>query len=226
MLNLTGHAFKNYDDALEKLYKTIIEMGAKVDELAAMLSDALKSKDNLKDDAKILDKEVNSYEDQILSQVWEILAKFQPSIDELRFITSVIKFTTSLENMGDMGKIAIKRCGKLSNPVKNPVLGTLTAMIELTRKILKEAIAIMTDFDTSRVIDVTTLEGQINDLYSKLYKDMQQSMIENPENIAFLNQIQVIAKNIERMADHAFQLVKIDYFIHTGGKLKKKNLAG
>ncbi len=222
MLNIKGHANKNYDRDLKDLYQSITEMGLLVIKLTELAKKALHEQGkDYRPEAKTKDKEINALDLKVEQQATSIMTKYQPFMDELRFLTSVIKIATSLERMGDMAKNTVKRAAKIASPIPAKTLEELDKMIDAIIKMIEDVLDVFSNFDPEKAKEIWKNDDVIDALYKGLFVALQNDMMKNPKNIPNFTHIIFASKNLERIADHATSLARMIYYINSGEKMPK-----
>lgn len=223
MLNLSGHANKAYEQELQMLSRTIVEMGRHVVHLLCLAHKSIKTGKNYTDYAKQIDKQINKLELSVEQQVTSIITVRDIYMDELRFVTSALKISTSLERMGDMSKNTVKRLGKLNQYIPTNTRATMQSMIKSIVDMMGQAEKIFYNFDEGKARALWQKDDAIDSMYKSLFKNIQGDIIKKPEDITNLTHIIFTAKNLERIADHTADLGRMLYYINIGKKIDKSD---
>jgi phosphate transport system protein len=143
---------------------------------------------------------------------YELLAKEQPMAIDLRFIVAVIKINGDLERVGDQAAAIVKRCGELTklDGFSSPeaLKGDIAGMGDIAVRMIQLAIRSLLDGDAELAEKVLTMDDQIDRLNRDAQRLLRQEMEERPditENA--LNSI-IVARNLERSADHATNIAE------------------
>jgi phosphate transport system protein len=139
---------------------------------------------------------------------YELLAKEQPMAIDLRFILAVIKINGDLERIGDQSmSIAIRTQDLLRYPeLELPV--DIAGMSEHASRMIRSAIQALLDADAKTADSVVMMDDEIDRMNRLAYRELMREMQENPETaLQALNTI-LIARNLERIADHASNIAK------------------
>lgn len=219
-VQFTSHAFKGYDDAVQSLISELRVMTDSVDELLAMLDDAVQGKEASPRHAKKADKEVNQLEYDVINRLHDILAKYSPSQDELRFLISTVRIAASLERLGDIAKVNVWRCDQIATEQKDMpevFMRALITMLAIARQMLKDSLANLAAFDSKRLGAILDQDDEVNRLYGTLMDTLQTMPKQHP-------MLTIVVKDVERAADHAFEIGRITHFAHTGTKPRKKEI--
>ena len=73
--------------------------------------------------------------------------------------------------------------------------------------------------DTRRALDVWQRDGEIDALYTSLFRELLTYMMEDPRNISFCTHLLFCAKNIERIGDHTTNIAETIHYLVTGENL-------
>lgn len=219
-VQFTGHAFKGYDDAVLSLINELDTMATSVEELLGMLDDAIHGKEISTKIAKKADKEINQLEYDVIHKLHSILVKYSPTTHELRFLISTVRIAASIERLGDIAKVNIWRCQQIYGEQKEMpdlFLHTLITMLSLARNMLRDSLRNLAAFDSNRLSTILDQDDEVNRLYATLMDTLRTMPKQHPL-------IAILTKDIERAADHAFEIGRIAHFAHTGIKPRKKEI--
>ena len=151
---------------------------------------------------------INSAQREVDEMAYELLAKEQPTAIDLRFILAVIKINGDLERIGDQSmSIAIRTRDLLQHPAADlPV--DVGGMAEHASGMIRSAIQALLDADAQVAESVLVMDDEIDRMDRVAYRDLMARMQEEPKlTVQALNAI-VIARNLERIADHATNVAK------------------
>ncbi|HEV2273813.1 MAG TPA: phosphate signaling complex protein PhoU [Acidobacteriaceae bacterium] len=151
---------------------------------------------------------INSAQREVDEMAYELLAKEQPMAIDLRFILAVIKINGDLERIGDQSmSIAIRTKEMLEHPaVDLPV--DVAGMSEYASRMIRSAIQALLDADAKIADSVLVMDDEIDRMDRVAFDDLTKVMQERPEvTLQAMNAI-VIARNLERIADHATNIAK------------------
>jgi phosphate transport system protein len=146
---------------------------------------------------------INSAQREVDEMAYELLAKEQPMAIDLRFILAVIKINGDLERIGDQSmSIAIRTRDLLDHPaVELPV--DVGCMAAYATRMIRSALQALLDADAHVADSVLAMDDEIDRMNRAAYEELIRVMEQRPEvSLQALNAI-VIARNLERIADHA-----------------------
>lgn len=227
MIQFSGHAHIAYDTSAQSLVGELQHMASTVDQLMGMLIEAIAGKAVSISSAKDKDKEINQLEYDVIGDLHSILAKYSPSLDETRFLISTVRIAAALEAIGDVAKVNIKRHEHSwgnTQPLPEPFLSQTTEMVGIARTMLNASMENVQHFDAERLTKVLEQDGKVDELYVSMMDQIKNTPANTPDMVARYNTLLILIKDIERAADHAFEVGRIAYFAHTGTKPRKKNI--
>jgi phosphate transport system protein len=221
------HLVKSYDQELKRLSNLITEMGGIVESQVANATVAFLQRDA--ESAALvleLDPKIDALEHQVEQFVIRLLALRQPVASDLRNIIAALKITGDLERMGDYAANIAKRSIVLCQFSLSFSLTGLGHMAQLVQGNLKLIIDAFSENDTGKAIEVWLSDQQIDDLYNTVFRELITYMMEDPRNITPCTHLLFIAKNLERIGDHATNIAEIVHYAVTGEPLTEARPKG
>ena len=204
-MNESAHIVTAVDDDLRQIETLLLEMGGLVEAQIADGVKALITRDVEAGQAvRRRDKQVDAFEAKVDELAIRFIAMRQPMAVDLRRIVTALKITSSLERMGDYAKNMGKRVKALAEAEN--IGGSSRAierMSELVREMVRDVLDAFIARDTAMAYDVRNRDEQVDQLHNTLFREMLTYMMEQPQNITPCMHLLFIAKNVERMGDHA-----------------------
>ena len=216
------HAFKGYDDALQEMMTGLGTMSEQVDALLVMLENALSNQLDDLSEVRATDKQVNKQEYKIIDQLHFILQRYTPSFQELWFLTSLNKVAASLEKVGDQAKGTIRALDKLPEGFSEKHRSDMHEILELTRAMMKEALENLRDYHPESAADIVKTEQIVNERSSDLRYSLLQAATASASELQQEHRMLTIVRDIERLADHSIDILRMAFFVHTGERFKRK----
>jgi phosphate transport system protein len=150
----------------------------------------------------------------------EKLALRQPVAQDLRRTVSAMKFASQLERCGDLAKNIAKRCLILAEAEPlTPLTRSIERMGNLVAARLKDVLDAYTSGNLDRAVAVWARDDEVDEHYNSLFRELLTYMMADPRTINSCAHLLFIAKNLERIGDHATNLAEIVYFEITGEDL-------
>ena len=148
-----------------------------------------------------------------------VLALRQPMATDLREVIAALKISSDLERIGDYAANVAKRVVALNQIPPIPTAKAIPRMARLAQNIIKDTLDAYTARDAERAIDVWHRDEEIDEMYTGLFRELLTYMMEDPRNITPSTHLLFIAKNIERIGDHATNVAEIIHYLVTGQRM-------
>ena len=165
------------------------------------------------------DPKVDALEREIENFVIRLLALRQPVAGDLRQIVAALKITGDLERIGDYAANVAKRSIVLAQFTLPYSLAGLAHMARLVQGQLKSIIDALGDNDADKAMEVWRSDQVVDDIYNALFRELITYMMEDPRNITPCTHLLFIAKNLERIGDHATNIAETVYYAVKGETL-------
>jgi len=168
-----------------------------------------------KDDDSVIDR----FEVEIDETALRLLAS-QPSPDELRLITLAMKISHDLERVGDEATTISRRCLDLSlePPLRHAL--EIPKMAALALQLLKEALDSFVNRDPTKARGVIPRDEAVDTFNKHLHRELAAHMAEQPATINRCLNLMVIAKSLERIADHATNIAEMVVYLYEGRDIR------
>jgi phosphate transport system protein len=150
------------------------------------------------------DEAIDALEDQVNTEAARVIALRAPTAGDLRTVLTVMKIAASLERCGDYAKNLAKRSSVLAQmaPIGDTA-GGIRRMAKVVELQLKDALDSYIHRDPELAEEVRLRDKDVDQMYNSLFRVFLTHMLEDPRNITACMHLHFIAKNIERMGDHA-----------------------
>ncbi len=212
------HIHSAFDEDLTEIFKLIVTMGGMVEEAIGQAMLALQNMDGeIAESVVAKDRMIDDLEEEVHRATVSILALRQPRAQDLRMVVAVIRIAISLERVGDYAKNIAKRTIVL---IKSQPLGSQSASIKglakSVRGLTKTALDSFVLRDADMAADVILLDEDIDRMYNSLFREFLTHMLEDPRNITATMHLLFMAKNLERIGDHATGIAEQVIYVVTG----------
>lgn len=208
---------RGFEIELKELKDELLKMGGYVELAISKATEGL----NLRD-ARCL-KEVRVFEDKINeahilidNMCLEILARLSPVAADLRLILSVVKINTDLERMGDQAMNISYNTEHYLDDKSVELSLELPKMSELVKAMVRDALDAFMRGDIELAREVLTRDDAVDKIKNNSFKLMVPYMQNNPNKIEAALDLILIARNLERMGDHATNIAEDVIFTYTG----------
>ena len=212
------HISSAFDRDLETIQALVVRMGGMVERAIADAATALETfDDELAEDVRRRDKEIDALDAQVNEEAARLIALRAPAATDLRLVLTVIKISAALERVGDYAKNMAKRSHVLATlPVIDGAGMALRRMAMTVDRMLKDALDSYIQRDAVLANDVRDRDLEVDQMYNALFREFLTYMMEDPRSITACMHLHFIAKNIERMGDHATAIAEQVVYLVTG----------
>ena len=212
------HIATVFDRDLEAIQALIMKMGGLTEEAILDAAHSLETRDEkLAENVRRRDRAIDGLDEQVHEEAARILALRQPTAGDLRTVLTVMKISSSLERVGDYAKNMAKRTSVLAQ--MSPIGGTPGAIRRMAKTVevmLKDVLDAYIQRDQDLAADVRQRDAEVDQMYNALFRELLTHMMEDPRNITACMHLHFIAKNIERMGDHATTIAEQVIYLVTG----------
>lgn len=211
------HIVKSYEQELGRLKALLTQMGGMVEAQAANAARAVVEHNAAAASYAVQDDlAVDKLEREITDFAIRLLALRQPMAADLRLIVSAMKIAADLERIGDYAANVAKRSLVLNEMSMPFSLSGIANMCRLVQENLKNTVDAVGEGNADRAIEVWRSDIMIDDVYSAIFREQITYMMEDPRNITPCTHLLFMAKNLERMGDHATNIAETVYYTITG----------
>ncbi|MEG3174896.1 phosphate signaling complex protein PhoU [Sphingomonas sp. RB3P16] len=218
------HTVTAFDQDIGQLRGLIAQMGGLAEHAVAAAMDALRHHD-LEGARAIVagDKAIDALELEVEALAVRIIALRAPLADDLREVVAALKMAGVVERIGDYAKNIAKRVPMIENHGEIEPLSVLPAMSALAVQMVRDALDAFAARDPHAAIEVCERDRQVDDFYNSLFRVLVTHMMENPKTIGQVTQLLFIAKNLERVGDHATNIAEMVHFAATGRHMAERD---
>ena len=212
------HIARAFDRDLEAIQALVLKMGGLVEAALSDAAAALETRDDaLSEQVRKGDSAIDALEEQVNAECARLIAIRAPAASDLRTVLTVMKIASSLERCGDYAKNLAKRSVVLGTmPVIEGASGAIRRMARLVGLLLKNALDAYIARDIGLAEEVRQQDRDVDQMYSALFREFLTHMMEDPRNITACMHLHFIAKNIERVGDHATTIAEQVIYLATG----------
>ena len=214
---MNEHTVKSFDDEISQLRGLIAQMGglAEVAIQGAMLAlikhDSASAQKVIDDDRKI-----DALEVEVEKLAVQIIALRAPMADDLREVVAALKISGVVERIGDYAKNIAKRSGQVEGRSKLEPLTLLPAMADIAASMVHDVLNAYAARDAAKALEVIQRDQKVDNFYDSIFRNLVSHMMENPATISSAAQLLFVAKNLERIGDHATNVAEMVHYAATG----------
>ena len=207
----------HFVNLLEELQRRSLRMASLVEDMVEEACEAVfEPTDALARRVIIRDAEVDSEEVQVESEVIRLMALYQPVGSDLRLLCTVLKVNNDLERIADCAVNIAERAYHLDVGNVYQEAADLKEMFPTVRSILRKALQAYSSGNVASAKEVLVGDDVIDALYGQIIRRIVDKASSSPDVMASHLDVLSVAKNLERIADHATNIAEDVIFLSTG----------
>lgn len=227
MAQVTEHTVKVFDDEIGELRGLISEMGGRAEAAIEAAMEALVRGDEEHAAAIVADDlKIDKLETEVEKLAVKIIALRAPMADDLREVVAALKIASVLERVGDYAKNIARRVPVLKAHRKIEPLSVLPAMAAVAGDMIHDVLDAFAARDADAALRICERDREVDDFYNSIFRALVTYMMENPPTITSAAHLLFVAKNLERIGDHATNVAEMVYFAATGSYMAERERGG
>lgn len=211
------HTVKAFDEDITRLRGLIAEMGGLAE---VALTDALEAlvrgNEDLAKSVIARDKRIDTLETEVDKLAVRVIALRAPMADDLREVIAALKIAGVLERIGDYSKNIARSAMRVENRKKFEPLTLIPAMAEIAGEMVHDVMTAFAARDPRLAAEVISRDQKVDAFYDSIFRNLVSHMMENPASITSAAELLFVARNIERIGDHATNVAEMVHFAATG----------
>jgi two-component system phosphate regulon sensor histidine kinase PhoR len=168
------------------------------------------------------DRRIDALESQVERLAIGLIGQRAPTGGDLREAVAALKIAGVVERIGDYAKNIAKRVAAIDDGDAIEPVAMLPAMARMAGALVHDVLDAFAARDAASAIDVAERDRAIDDFYDALFRVLVTYMIENPERIGQVAHLLFIAKNLERVGDHATNVAEMVHYAATGAHMPER----
>lgn len=217
---MSEHILKSFDDELTQLNTSIARMGQlSQTQLAGAIDSLLLRDSTVAAHVVKSDMEVDELERDVDARAIRVLALRQPIARDLRQVLASLRIAIEFERICDFAANIAKRAIALDAHSPDEWINELAELGQLALKLLADVVIAFRERDSEKALDVWAHDEQLDDVYTGIYRRLIDFMKAEPQRVPIGAHLLFIAKNIERIGDHATNVAESVYYLVTGETL-------
>jgi phosphate transport system protein len=218
----SAHTVKAFDEELDQIRASICEMGGLAEAAIRDSMHALVHRDSERAaDVISRDHRIDQLEAEVEKAVVSVIALRAPMADDLREVVAALKIAGAVERIGDYARNIAKRVPTLTSSHIEP-LSLLPEMGRIVGEMVQSVLDAFAARDAAKAVEVCERDRAVDDFYNSIFRALLTHMMENPHTITSATHLLFIAKNLERIGDHATNVAEMVYFAATGERLSER----
>ncbi|MGH6963104.1 MAG: phosphate signaling complex protein PhoU [Phenylobacterium sp.] len=218
---MNEHIVKSFEDELNSLTAECARMGGLTEaQVGDAVSAVVKRNQDLAASVVGRDDKLDEAERDIERRAIKLIALRQPMANDLRRTMAAMKVANNLERVGDLAKNIAKRTLVIieSEPL-TPLTRSIDRMGKLVLTRLTSVLDAYTRSDLDRALAVWSQDDEVDEHYNSLFRELLTYMMGDPRTITACAHMLFVAKNLERIGDHATNIAEIVHYEITGEEM-------
>jgi len=214
------HTLTAFDEDLRQLRELIVEMGSRAEAAIHEAMRCLVERD-LESAVRLVeaDREIDLLEAEAEDRVVRLIALRAPMADDLRTVLAALKIAGVVERIADYAKNIARRVKRLPKRGSIEPLSLLPQMANMAAAMVHDVLTAFVERDSEKAKNVCKRDDALDDFYESIFRALLTFMMEDPQNIGPSTTLLFVAKNLERIGDHATNIAEMVYFAATGERL-------
>lgn len=212
------HIVSSFDRDLESIQAMVVKMGGLVEEALADATTALRTHDVvLAERVRNGDKVIDALDLAAKTDAARLLALRSPTAGDLRTVLSVMEIASHLERCGDYAKNMAKRTIAMAESKEiNGTLAALGRMSAFVEAMVRDALDAYIQRNPIKAAEIIERDLEADQIYNTLFRSLLTHMMEDHRNITVGMHLHFIAKNVERVGDHATAIAEQTIYLVNG----------
>ena len=221
---LAAHSF---DDAIGRLRGMLSQMGGLAERAIHDSINALSRADiALADEVRAADQAIDALQAKVEALAVAIIADRQLVDGDLRDVVAALKIAGVIERIGDYAKNIAKRVASVEGEQPVEPLSSIPAMARIAAEMVHDVLDAFAARDAHAAVLVCEHDRLLDDFYDGLFRRLIAYMGEHPATVGQVAHLLFVAKNLERIGDHATNIAEMVYFAATGRQMPERVKTG
>lgn len=214
---------RHFHTELRQLKDQILAMGGYVERAIEEATQALIRREPERF-AKVMEAEtkINQAHIDVDEHCFSLLARQAPLAADLRLILALLKINTDLERMGDQAVNISHNAKKYLEEPPVQFLLEITKMAFEVRTMVRDSLDALVKEDGQLAREVLKKDDSVDNLKNQMFRDLIALMKRDPSTIEAAIDLLLIARNLERLGDHATNIAEDVIFVTTGKDVRHK----
>jgi phosphate transport system protein len=139
--------------------------------------------------------------------------------NDLREVVAALKIAAVVERIGDYAKNIAKRVPLIESEHRIEPISVIQAMARMAAEMVHDVLDAFAARDAEAAVEICRRDDALDDFYDAIFRTLVTHMVENPKTISEVAHLLFVAKNLERIGDHATNVAEMVYFAATGTQL-------
>jgi phosphate transport system protein len=213
----------HFVNLLDELRRRSLRMASQVEDMLQEACEAVYQPiETLARRVMVRDAEVDSEEVAVETEVIRLMALYQPVGVDLRLLCTILKANNDLERIADCAVNIAERSKHLQLQAIADDSAQLKQMTPLVRRMVRNAVQAYAGGEVDAARRVVTDDAAIDAIYGQIVREVIARAPHNTDQMAGYIDLLSVAKNLERIADHATNIAEDVIYLSTGSIVRHR----
>ncbi|MES2095952.1 MAG: phosphate signaling complex protein PhoU [Pseudomonadota bacterium] len=215
------------DEDIDRLRGMLSQMGGLAERAIHDSMNALQRADMpLALQVRAADKLIDALQAEVETLAVSVIARRAPTGGDLRDIVAALKIAGVIERIGDYAKNIAKRVPMIESEDRIEPISVIPAMARMAAEMVHDVLDAFAARDEAMAVLVVERDRMLDDFYDGIFRMLVTYMVENPKTIGQVAHLLFVAKNLERIGDHATNIAEMVYFAATAKQMPERVKTG
>lgn len=221
------HIVSAFDEEIMGLRAKLAEMGGLAEDMLGQALEGLERRDVAAlEEVIVRDRRLDRLDQETEELVIRMIALRAPVAGDLRLLVAAMKISATLERVGDLAKSTARRGLELAREKPMRISNSVVRLGRAAQRQLAEALDAFASKDSALAVQVRRRDVEIDELYNALFRELVTYMMEDPRTITAGSHHMFIAKNLERVGDHATHIAEMTWYVVEGEPIAEERPRG
>jgi phosphate transport system protein len=164
--------------------------------------------------------EIHAMEIRLEEQCYQLIALNQPMAKDMRVIACTLKVITASIRIGRYGKVIANIVKKISDQPHIANMMSIPHMADLVIEMIDDSIEAYENDTLAEISEFSARDDTIDALRQSIFREGITYMMEDPKSITRCTNYILVARYLERCADHACKIAENVHYMHTGERIE------
>lgn len=220
-------ASQTLQSALREIAVDLAQLGGMVESQLADAISAIERRDiPLAEQTRRMDADVDALDRALEARVVSLLERGGLTGRDMRAAIAAMKISADLERVGDLAKNIAKRTQVISRQDPSRAVAGVVRMGRISLRQISDVLNAYSAQNLDAAIAVWSGDDELDELYNSLFREILVAMMNDPSSVNACTHLVFIAKNFERVGDHATNVAEAVHFLMTGAYLTEQRPKG
>lgn len=212
---------QHFEQQLNKIRETLLLMSSLADRnLSLAIRSLIERNDTLAETVESEDSQLDQLEVQVDDLVITYMATHGPVASDCRFMLVASKISSNLERIGDLAVTIARRARDLNSEPQLKPLIDIPRMAQIGQEMLRDSLQAFVEGRSDSAPEIIKRDKIVDQINKQLARELTSYMAENPTTITRAINLMLVARALERLADHAKNVAEQVYYLYSAKDIR------